>query len=254
MKGGLTIHSMVKNEPFIYYSIKSVYPYVDKIIITDTGSTDHTLSDIDRLLSEDFEKKITFNTYLIPADGHDWTIKDFGKFKRQYAKEVPLGPVRQTQIDLTKTDFFMILDGDEVHYNDAMETINALDFLPHINHYQVPLVWLYSLTHSFISYNITGRLFRTAKTKMKDVYWPEMHERLDNNELSTSPFKPQDPDVSFLNIRPYIHFEAMIRPHRRMGVIDIKKLKPFTDPFPEVILKDSFYLDRFFAEKNNDPQ
>ena len=81
-----------------------------------------------------------------------------------------------------------------------------------------------------------------------------MHERLDNNELSTSPFKPQDPDVSFLNIRPYIHFEAMIRPHRRMGVIDIKKLKPFTDPFPEVILKDSFYLDRFFAERTNDPQ
>ena len=37
---GITIHSIVKNEPFIYYAIKSVYPYVDKILLYDTGSNE----------------------------------------------------------------------------------------------------------------------------------------------------------------------------------------------------------------------
>jgi len=50
----LTIHSVIKNEPFIYYSIKSIYNYADEILLYDTGSDDkYTLNDIDRLLEED---------------------------------------------------------------------------------------------------------------------------------------------------------------------------------------------------------
>ena len=35
---------IVKNEDqWVFYAINSVLPYVDELIITDTGSTDHTL-------------------------------------------------------------------------------------------------------------------------------------------------------------------------------------------------------------------
>ncbi len=243
MKGGLTIHSMVKNEPLLYYSIKSVYPYVDKILITDTGSTDHTLEDIETLLKEDKEGKITFNSYPIEADGHTWNVRQFKSYKREYAKTVPLGPVRQSQIDATETDFFMVLDGDEVHYRESMEIIHKLEFPSHINHYRIPLIWLYDWTHFFISYSLTGRLFRTSQIKMKDIYWPEMHQRLDN-----SPFKPEDEDVSILNIKPYTHFETVLRPHRRAGKIPRKDIQPLEMPLPEVFQKNRFYKKRFITK------
>ena len=61
MKTNLTIQSVVKNEPFIWYAIKAVYDYCDKILLYDTGSTDkHTLNDIQKLLKEDKKNKNIF--------------------------------------------------------------------------------------------------------------------------------------------------------------------------------------------------
>jgi hypothetical protein len=78
----LTVHCMVRNEPFVYYAVKSVYDYVGKILLYDTGSYDeHTLEDIELLLSEDVDNKIIFEYVPIEVDETKWTTGEKSNWK-----------------------------------------------------------------------------------------------------------------------------------------------------------------------------
>lgn len=88
----ITVHTIVKNEErFIWYALNSVLPLVQKVLLYDTGSTDHTV-DIINIISD---KKI-----------------QFAQKGPVFANE--LVNLRQEQITATTTDFFLLLDGDEV--------------------------------------------------------------------------------------------------------------------------------------------
>ena len=92
MKINLTAHVLVKNEEnFIWFAIKSVISFVDKIIIYDTGSTDNTAKIIESIKS----KKIIFK-----------------KFGSQSPEKII--DLRNQQVMVTKTKWFLLLDGDEV--------------------------------------------------------------------------------------------------------------------------------------------
>ena len=98
----LTAHTIVKNEEnFVEYAIRSVINYVDKIIIYDTGSTDRTVEILENLKRE-FPEKIIF--------------EEKGECDKKHHTEL-----RQEMLDRTNTDWFMILDGDEVWTNRGME-------------------------------------------------------------------------------------------------------------------------------------
>ncbi len=91
----LTAHCLVKNEEnFIRYSIKSAVDFVDQIIIFDTGSTDKTVKVIRDLVKEYPDKIIFEEKGECDPDRHT--------------------QLRQEMVERTKTDWFMILDGDEV--------------------------------------------------------------------------------------------------------------------------------------------
>ncbi|TSC85033.1 MAG: Uncharacterized protein G01um101413_417 [Parcubacteria group bacterium Gr01-1014_13] len=91
----ITAHCLVKNEEnFIYYAIKSVINFVDQVMVFDTGSTDKTVAIIQSLVKE-YPNKIIFEEKGV-ADGKRHT------------------ELRQEMVDRTKTDWFMILDGDEI--------------------------------------------------------------------------------------------------------------------------------------------
>ena len=77
--------------------------YVDKVIIFDTGSTDKTVELIQKLLKE-YPEKIIFEEKG-PCD------------------KVRHTQLRQEMLDRTKTNWFMILDGDEVWTKRGMEEI-----------------------------------------------------------------------------------------------------------------------------------
>lgn len=90
----IIVHCLIKNEErFVWYSINSVLPFVDKLIVWDTGSTDNTVKIIETIKS----KKI-----------------DFKKLNSISAKEFP--KIRQKMLDQTPAeyDWIMILDGDEI--------------------------------------------------------------------------------------------------------------------------------------------
>jgi glycosyltransferase involved in cell wall biosynthesis len=92
MKTNITVHTIVKNEErWVWYAIMSVKDYVDKVLIYDTGSDDRTVEIIKTIN----DKKIIFEQKgKVDADG--------------------LTKLRQEQLDKTKTDWFLLVDGDEI--------------------------------------------------------------------------------------------------------------------------------------------
>ena len=97
----ITAHMVVKNEDqWIWYAISSVLPYVDKFLIVDTGSSDHTV----KIIKSFTDKKIQFTQTKI-------------------AVSADMTSVRQKQIDQTKTPWIWIVDGDEVYPEGTAEEI-----------------------------------------------------------------------------------------------------------------------------------
>ena len=92
MKSNLTVHCVIKNEErWIWFAINSILDIAGEVLIYDTGSADKTVEIVKTIKS----KKIIFEEIgEIDAKG--------------------LTQLRREQLARTKTDWFLILDGDEV--------------------------------------------------------------------------------------------------------------------------------------------
>jgi glycosyltransferase involved in cell wall biosynthesis len=102
----ITVHTLVKNEEkWIWFSIMSVINFVDKLIIFDTGSTDNTVRIINEILkNEEYAKKILFE-------------------EKGSISSDQFSLLRQEQIDKTNTDWFLVLDGDEIWYEADIKNV-----------------------------------------------------------------------------------------------------------------------------------
>lgn len=88
----VTVNCVVKNEDkWVWFAINSVLPYVKKVLVYDTGSTDKTVEIIKTIKSEKLE--------LIEKGGVD---------------SRGLVRLRQEQLEKTETEWLLILDGDEI--------------------------------------------------------------------------------------------------------------------------------------------
>jgi len=105
----ITAHCLVKNEEnFIWYALQSVLPFVDRVLVWDTGSTDKTVKIIKSISSS----KISFE-------------------EKGPVNEVGHTALRNEMIRRTTSDWFMILDGDEVWPSNALNsTLGMLQSLP----------------------------------------------------------------------------------------------------------------------------
>jgi len=101
MKSNLTIHCVVKNEErWIWYALQSILDIADKVLVFDTGSSDKTVDIIKAMKS----KKVTFEEKgEVDAKG--------------------LTKLREEQLRRTKTDWFLILDGDEIWPNQTKKEL-----------------------------------------------------------------------------------------------------------------------------------
>lgn len=98
----LTAHCLVRNEKrFVWFAVMSVINYVDRILLWDTGSTDGTLEIIKEILKADKEKKMSF--------------REYGEVDKNTFMQV-----RQEMLDTTKTDWFIVVDGDEIWWQDSI--------------------------------------------------------------------------------------------------------------------------------------
>ena len=97
-------HTLVKNEGrYLWFAVASVVPYVDKIMIWDTGSTD-TTPEIMKALKRRFPDKVTTRT-LGEVD-----INEFTEVHQEMLKE-------------TRADWILIVDGDEVWWNSSISKL-----------------------------------------------------------------------------------------------------------------------------------
>jgi len=102
-------NTIVKNEGrYIYFAISSVIDFLDKMLVWDTGSKDDTVAII-KYLEKKYPKKIIF--------------KQIGEVN---PKE--LTKTRQKMLNQTESDWFMIVDGDEVWWRKSIKkTVNVIE-------------------------------------------------------------------------------------------------------------------------------
>jgi glycosyltransferase involved in cell wall biosynthesis len=170
------VHTLVRNEErYLWFAVASVVNHVDKVLLWDTGSTDNTVKIVYELKKK-FGEKIDF--------------KEVGEVDKNKFTEV-----RQKMLEVTKSDWFMILDGDEVWW--SQEISRAVGFIKkHKDEYEM-------LVNR--NYNVVGDIFH-------------FQEEIAGRYLI-------DEESGHLNIRlvnrniPGLHFE---RPHGKQGLYDGK--------------------------------
>jgi hypothetical protein len=247
----LTVHCMVRNEPFVYYAVKSVYDYVGKILLYDTGSYDeHTLEDIELLLSEDVDNKIIFEYVPIEVDETKWTTGEKSNWKNiasEGRNKKGKWYAREKMIHDTESKFFIILDGDEVYYKEAMETLQnvAKDWPKGKICGFVSLIWFFDMEHTFPAYSRSGRIFLTNEIGMTHTSPGEVH----THKASGQRIRKNSGYSFCIPIKPYAHFETFLKPWRRQ--IEPSKLQKFTDELPEVMRENPFFIERFLNERSN---
>lgn len=243
---GISAHLVVRNEPFIYYAVMAVYPYVERILLWDTGSYDrYTLQDIQDVLKADIDKKIDYRQIEIQTDETDWNINAWRKARAANAGKIGVGHVRQWQIDETHTRFFLIVDGDEVHYSSALQAIRKHIAIWHIDPNftcaGVPLRW-FDTPKSWFQFSRSGRVFRTSTVQMMKASPGEMHCLKGTNK----PLEMGAHGRVNIEIEPYAHFEKMLKPWRR--TVDPKTRQRWGGDWPDIIQANPYYFERFMRE------
>jgi len=226
---------MIRNEPFAYYAVKSVYDYADAILLYDTGSDDPiALDGVARLIKEDTQGKIKFKPLQI-ADASQWVAT------RRATISAPLGALRQQQINDTQTEFFLLVDGDEVHYREGIQKIVEEiipNWPPGKESCYLPVRWhsdLYQfIARKFAPSFLQGRLFHTEGVFVKGAYPTEMHCSKSTGRIL---WKSCPESFIITQIPSFVHFEPYLKPRRR--TID-RGRRRFRGPLPEVMGDDTF--------------
>lgn len=223
----ITVHMVVKNEDrWIWYAITSVINEVSQIIIYDTGSVDHTI-DIIKTFPRD---KIIFSQKKI-RNNYDITR------------------LRQEQIDKTTTNWFMLLDGDEVWSTTAIKTlIKAINSQPDIHgivvksaiclgdifHLQDEKAGKYNIAGTTGHYNI--RAYRKdPKWKWTGEYPLEAYVDNFSVPIQNQPHELKFIDIKYWHLRHLPRSTTVINPKRKLEL----GYKASEGDIPEV----------FFAEK-----
>lgn len=166
----ITTHTIVKNEErFIWYALNSVAPFVEEMIIYDTGSSDRTIELIEEFITKN---KIDYPKLKV----------QFEKMKISNPEEI--GQLRIKQVKQTKTPWFLLLDGDEIWGEDQLaKLLNLTDDLNSkvlavvnktrncagdIYHYLPDSFGKYTFLGKTGHYNI--RLMKTTDYEIKGVY------------------------------------------------------------------------------------
>ena len=137
----ITAHVLVKNEEnYIWYAVNSVLPYVDKMLIFDTGSTDKTVEIIKGILAKDKDKKIIF--------------EEKGEVDKQKHTDL-----RNEMIKRTITDWILLLDGDEVWDTSQIKNVlmEELPYLP--KHKMLGLVSFHLASNDLNHFTELGQYF-----------------------------------------------------------------------------------------------
>jgi len=213
----ITVHSMVKNEArFVWFSMMSVINYVDKILLWDTGSTDRTREIIQEILkTKEGKKKVSF--------------EEIGE-----VDPISFTKARQQMLDQTETDWFMIVDGDEVWWEKSIKKViltiksrgKNLESIvnPYYNivgdifHYQEEEAGMYQIDDKAGHINI-----RAINRNIPGLHFDKPHGQqglYDENEIL---IQDRSKKQRIFVDAPYMHFSNVIRSMDRGNDLQVPK-------------------------------
>ncbi|MFC1710093.1 glycosyltransferase [Patescibacteria group bacterium] len=196
-------NNLVRNEErYLWYAVTSIIDYVDKVLIWDTGSSDNTPKIIN-LLKRKYKDKIEVNNY------GEVTPDTFTK-------------ARQDMLENTKSDWLLVLDGDEVWWEDSIKkvvrTINTegdklesivnryTNLVGDIYHYQSPTAGRYKIDETVGNISI-----RAINLKIPGLHLEKPHGQIGYYDKKGKLI--QDRDVGkrkHLDVE-YLHFTHLPR-------------------------------------------
>lgn len=190
---------IVKNEErFVWYSAMSVLDYVDEVFIWDMGSKDKTRMILDELVSDPRTKgKIKLKTF------------ETGKFFDEQK-------IRQMMLDETKSDWFIVVDGDEIWWNESIKKV--VDTIKtegsKIESIVVPTVNLVGDMYHYQDksaghYHLAGRVghlnLRAVKRSIPGLHSARPHGLWGWVDAKEKMIQDRDPKKVFYVDAPYIH-------------------------------------------------
>lgn len=236
-------HTLVKNEErYLWFAVESVIYYVDKLLLWDTGSTDKTRQIIELL------KK-----------------KHPGKIETEYFSEVTpeeYTELRQKMLQETNSDWFIIVDGDEVWWDEGIkelvsvirnggkgyETIvnGSYNIVGDIFHYQEEYAGKYVID------GVRGHItIRAIKRYIPGLYTAKPHGQHGYYDKNDVLVQDRSKDKRFhLNKKTYLHFTHVLRSSSAESDSLVPKRSPKLKyelgiSFP----RDFYYPEVFFLER-----
>lgn len=234
--------TLVKNEEkWLWYSVSSIIDHVDKVLLWDTGSTDDSCK-IEKELVKKFPGKIELKERKITSSS------DFTK-------------IRQEMLDATESDWFIVLDGDEIWFEDSIkrvvETINnggdkfELIVVPTINlvgdifHRQPESAGRYKFGNHMGHYAL-----RAINRNIPGLHSAGAHGVWGWVDEEGKMIQDRNPEkVKFIDA-PYLHTTFLPRGGSKANDLEvIKRSKKLKYELGEDLPKDFYFPEVFFRDK-----
>lgn len=241
MRKTIWAHTLVKNEErYLWFAVMSVVDFVDKVLLWDTGSTDKTL-EIIKKLKEARPDKIEFKE-VGEVDSEEFTI------------------VRQAMLDETKSDWFLIVDGDEVWWERSIKEIVGLiqkeggtlesivspyyNIIGDIYHYQDQSAGNYRIDDKKGHFTI-----RAMNRKICGLHLEKPHGQQGFYDKDGCLIQGRDKNKRRFLDFPYLHFTNMQRSFSRVSDRTVpKRAKKFKYEIGLHFPKDFTYPEVFYKE------
>lgn len=233
-------HTLFKNEErWLWYSVNSVINHVDKLLLWDTGSTDRSW-DIAKMIKDRYKDKIDLRQY------GEITSETFPK-------------ARQAMLDQTDSDWFIVVDGDEIWWKDSIQNIireiNNNDgkteafVMPTINavgdifHFQEKKAGRYNFGDLKGHYNL-----RAIKRNIKGLHSQGVHGVWGWADENNKQIQERN-TFKFINT-PYLHTTFLARAESRAGdILVVKRAKKLKFEIGNKFPLDFYYPESLFEER-----
>ncbi len=238
-------HILVKNDArWLWYSVSSVVNYVDKVLLWDTGSTDDSRR-IEQELIKAYPSKIEFK------ERKQNTIEDFKN-------------VRQEMLDATDSDWFIVVDADEIWYEDSIkdviQAIRSSDqntesiIVPTINlvgdifHYQESSAGRYRFGNRVGHFNLRG-----IKRSINGLHSEGSHGVWGWADNENKMIQDRgEGKIKFVN-SPYLHATFLPRGMSRKDDLQVsKRAKKLKHELGKAFPYDFYYPEVFFKSRPKD--
>jgi len=236
------VHTLVRNEErFLWFSIRSVIDHVDKLLLWDMESDDRTpeiIKEIKRLYPNKIDSRTVSKV----------TSEGFAK-------------VRQEMLDATSSDWFLIVDGDEVWWDDSIKKVSqkisesgnniesivvpSINLVGDIYHYQESIAGRYSLAGR------TGHFaLRGVKRKIQGLSSKNPHGTWGWTDGEGKMIQDRDKTKILFIDAPYLHATHLLRSaNRELDKNVIKREKKLKYEIGNNFPKDYYYPEVFFRER-----